>query len=597
MAADEVAAPRQQYAASGTLIAAALAGLTIVLYGWRLAESPLHLHYDEVFFGQQAHSIATTARDLNGHFLPVYFQLENTANWYQPMAVYWSAAVLQVLPLSDSVIRLPTVLVAAINVVLMLFVARRISGSLAWATVAAVMLMLTPAHFIHSRLAMDYVYPLPWVLGWLLLLLRYEETRALRDLFGAGVCLGLCCFSYIAGTATAPMLLAATAAVLLLRRQGWRSYASVAAGFALPLIAAVIVIAARPETAPDLLGKYGVAASSASSLDPIQRAREAVNSRTISDALNHYWRFFSPGYLFVTGGSNLTNSTRAAGVFTPAVAVLLVAGLIAVIRRLDVIGGLLLFGLLVAPVPATLVPEDYTIDRHLVTLPFAVLLATLGARAIWQSRSDWPIRKVTTTVAVVVGVAALAYIAFSLAARGQWSSSSPVLLVAAAAIAIAGIAIDRTRSWRPIAAAALLLVMVAFVPFVRDYFRDYPLRSASWFGGNVRGAIESAIAAADELASPEIYVSNDIPYMRSSYWPFYLKMFGRSDLAAKTRVFDLRGGAIAPPNGAIVLSAYDDPVTNALVAGRSIVPIASIGEVAGGPAQFTVFRAVGSPSR
>ena len=597
MAADDVAAPRRPPVASGTLIGAALAGLTLVLYGWRLGDSPLHLHYDEVFFGLQAHSIAGSARDLNGHLLPVYFQLENTANWYQPMAVYWSAFVLQVLPLSDAAVRLPTVLVAAIDVVLMFFVARRITGSLAWATVAGGMLMLTPAHFIHSRLAMDYVYPLPFVLGWLLWLLRYHQDGSHRDLFGAGLCLGLASFSYIAATALAPMLLLATGVALLCRRSHRIGYACVAGGFAVPILAAVIVIAARPDTAPDLLGKYGVSLSPASRLDPLQRMREAVNVRTVSDALNHYWRFFSPGYLFVTGGSNLTNSTRAAGVFTPAVALLLAAGLIAVIRRLEVIGGLLVFGLLVAPVPASAVPEDYTIDRHLVTLVFAVLLATLGARAIWQSPWHWPMRRVTNPVAVVVAVASVGYAAFALAMRGQWSSSAPLLLLAAAAISIAGIAMDRTKSWRPIAAAALLLVIIAFVPFVRDYFREYPLRSSNWFGGNVRGAIESAIGAADQLASPEIYVSNDIPYMRSSYWPFYLKMFGRTDLAGKTRMFDRVGAAIAPAPGAIVLAAYDDQVTSALAADGLIVRVASVGDVAGGAGQFTIFRAVGSAPR
>ena len=30
---------------------------------------------------------------------------------------------------------------------------------------------LTPAHFVNSRIAMDYVYPLPFVLGWVLSLL------------------------------------------------------------------------------------------------------------------------------------------------------------------------------------------------------------------------------------------------------------------------------------------------------------------------------------------------------------------------------------------------------------------------------------------
>ena len=34
---------------------------------------------------------------------------------------------------------------------------------------AALLLALTPAHFIHSRFALDYLYPVPFTLAWLLL--------------------------------------------------------------------------------------------------------------------------------------------------------------------------------------------------------------------------------------------------------------------------------------------------------------------------------------------------------------------------------------------------------------------------------------------
>jgi hypothetical protein len=74
-------------------------------------------------------------------------------------------------------------------------------------------------------------------------------------------------------------------------------------------------------------------------------------------------------------------------------------------------------------------------------------------------------------------------------------------------------------------------------------------------------------------------------------------MFDRPDLAAKTRMFDRLGDAVAPPAGAIVLAASGDPVTNAMVADGLIVRVASIADVAGGPEQFTIFRAVGSAPR
>src|SRR5262245_58567039 len=77
-----------------------IVAVTALLYLWRLDFSPVYLHYDEVFFGLQANAIRTSLHDVNGRLLPVYFQLDNTANWYQPIAVYWSALALVFAPLS-----------------------------------------------------------------------------------------------------------------------------------------------------------------------------------------------------------------------------------------------------------------------------------------------------------------------------------------------------------------------------------------------------------------------------------------------------------------------------------------------------------------
>jgi hypothetical protein len=102
-----------------------LVTLALMLYAPRLDEVPLHLHYDEVLFGLQAHALATTARDVDGHLLPLYMQAYPGANyWMQPLVPYMTAAVLKVLPLSDAAIRIPTVLVGLLNCVLIYCVAR-----------------------------------------------------------------------------------------------------------------------------------------------------------------------------------------------------------------------------------------------------------------------------------------------------------------------------------------------------------------------------------------------------------------------------------------------------------------------------------------
>lgn len=568
----------------------ALVVVTLVLYAWRLDDSPIHLHYDEIFFGLQARSIQSTGRDLNGRLLPVYFQLENSFNWYQPMAVYWSALVLMIAPLSEAAVRFPTVLIAVANVMLMFFVTRRLTHSVGWSAVAALLLMLTPAHFIHSRLAMDYVYPLPFLLGWFWCVLGYLESPSPRRIAAATLCLGFGFFSYIAGTALAPLYVLATLALVWWLRRPLSDGAAAIAGFAVPVAAAAAFIAVYPETVPDLMQKYGKApeAAVASTLDPFQRLREAFTARSISDGLNHYWRFYSPGYLFATGGANLTNSTRTTGVFLPPLAIFLIAGLVGWRQWGPVAGALLLFGFLTAPLPATLMPEEFTIDRELALLPFAVLIATIGVQRMWMARANRATSTSTTMLAALIAGVAILYSAWSLVQRGQLPATAPWLVIAAVVLYAVGVAVDRSRTWRPVAVLLVAAVPLLFVPFVRDYFGEYRERAAAWFGGNIRGAIEEIISLDAMAPATEIHISTDIPYIRS-YWRFYLDAFDRQDLSQKIRFFDAHTLAVeAIPRNSYVLVAGNDHV--AVVLGRSGLTRVAGATDPGLPEQFSIFR-------
>ena len=125
-----------------------------VLYAVGLGHTPPHLHRDEVDIALQAHSISTTGRDLDGRLLPLYFRMHNLGPnvWFHPLIVYVTAVFLWFLPFTEAAFRFPTTVVATLNVVLMYFVARRLFGTERWAFVAAALLAMTPAHFLHGRL-------------------------------------------------------------------------------------------------------------------------------------------------------------------------------------------------------------------------------------------------------------------------------------------------------------------------------------------------------------------------------------------------------------------------------------------------------------
>ena len=73
----------------------------LVLYASALAYTPAYLCDAEVLFALNAHSIASTARDVNGRFLPLYFQVYADM-WFQPVIVYFTALFLTVLPVTET---------------------------------------------------------------------------------------------------------------------------------------------------------------------------------------------------------------------------------------------------------------------------------------------------------------------------------------------------------------------------------------------------------------------------------------------------------------------------------------------------------------
>src|SRR5206468_12204449 len=127
--------------------------------------------------------------DVEGSLLPLYFYIripgDSREGWFTPAIFYFSALFLKVLPLSESAVRLPTACVGMIDVVLMYFLGRRIFKSEMLATFAAAALALTPGHFILSRYEMDYLYPVPFILAWLLCLANFVEREKPLMLFAA----------------------------------------------------------------------------------------------------------------------------------------------------------------------------------------------------------------------------------------------------------------------------------------------------------------------------------------------------------------------------------------------------------------------------
>lgn len=476
------------------LIAAALALLTFAVYAWRISDTPIYLHDAEVLFALHIHAMATTLHDANGRLLPLYIQMPQIGEnvWFHPMLVYFSAPFLAVLPLTEWSLRLPTVVVGVVDVVLMFAVARRIFASRGWGVFAAALLLTTPAHFIHSRFAMDYIYPLPFVLGWLWCLLRYDEDGDGKWIALSAFVLGVGFFSYIGAVMLVPLYFLITCAYVLHRqRRVDRTIWFGAAAFVLPLLLLVLWLPAHPDMIQETVSRYGVPGTSR-----LSAIRQLLTYNQIQEYISRYWQLSSPGYLFLVGSSNWVDSTRHAGVFLFPVAILLVAGLCDfAIEPQPPVKWVVLAGAIVAPIGAVFVGEPWAIQRELELLPFVVLLSTFGARRMLRSTSA--LARVAVVASAVVCAAQFAY-------------------------------------------------------FTHDYFGDYRLNSIGWFGSNLRGTVDEVLRERESDPPEAIYISTTIPYAMEN-WKLYLAGRHRDDWWPRLRSFDAKSNLTSIPRGSLVI--------------------------------------------
>jgi 4-amino-4-deoxy-L-arabinose transferase-like glycosyltransferase len=447
------------------------------LYFWHIGTAPIYLYHDEVMFAVQSHAIAMTLQDVSGTFLPLYIHMPNSY-WCSPEHIYLSALLFRFVPVSDAVIRIPTVAAGLLSVVLTYFVGRAFFRSSAWGIAAAVMMALTPALFLASRYKVESHFPLPFVLAWMLCLLRSDESRRRAWMIAAPAMLGLGIYSYHASPAMMSLYALFTVALVWIDTRRVGPAAIVALVFACFLLPYVVFLLRHPEYLRDEVATYQMAEPGATSV--LRSFAHLANWTAVKTRIAVYFDYFSPSSLFFSGGSSLLDTTRHVGVLLLPLAVLLPVGIGRLIARRDRMSTLMLFGLLTAPVAAVIVGEAGATRRILFFLPFVAIAATTGLRSLIESRV--PLRRL-------------------------------------------------------IGAALLVGLPLQFASFYRDYMGDYRTRSAYWFEYNIQGALASAVeAAAHADQATTIAIDGHLP-MIEWHWRYCLIKHGRMDLRARTHYF------------------------------------------------------------
>lgn len=466
-----------------------LALCTAALYLPRLQDAPIYPQRDEMYFALTAHSVAFSGRDPSGLFMPVYFPigpLERPLMWFQPMLMYAIALVVRVLPFTESSIRLPMVAVGIVDVVLMYFVAKHLFARELLAIAAAVLLALTPAHFLFSRCALDYQAPLPFILGWLLCVLRYCRRDQPLQLFAAGLLLGFGLYTLIAADILMPLYALLTCVVLYKRREPAARYALLAAGCMLPALFGGLFLVRHPAIIRDVVLRYEP--NQPHGLGIVGTVQTFIHSRHLDDAASVYWTFWNPRLLFIDGRAMLTG---VAGVFLLPVAGALVVGVVRALRHFNAVSVLLLGGLVSAPLPASFVNEPEAIRRTLEVLPFVVLLAVYGLDYVWSAASVRVRRLAFLAMWSVVIYLIEEYREYLPHAQAFIRASTVPLAVTGLATLFRGMTVNRLQVWRIALVALFSLGIIQVAYYAAGYdvvmFATVVLMAAIGFATVLRG--------------------------------------------------------------------------------------------------------------
>jgi 4-amino-4-deoxy-L-arabinose transferase-like glycosyltransferase len=228
---------------------------------------------------------------------PMFFHAGGET-WLPPIPVYLNALAQSVIgPIRAG--QYAGAIAGAVNIALVFLIAHTITGHSVAAFASALTLLLTGS---HTALALDgtaAIYPAPFLLLWLYLLLVFLKRDLPGALYGAAASLGLCVYAHPAGPLTAVFLWLLTLAVT------WRRNRARVLTATLTFIAMWVPAAAwfylHPDTYPDTFGRWVILKSHIR--NPLDLLGAFFNANTLGNRASLYWGFWDPSWLFFRGES------------------------------------------------------------------------------------------------------------------------------------------------------------------------------------------------------------------------------------------------------------------------------------------------------
>lgn len=361
--------------------------LAIALRFYALSANPPAMNWDEISHGYNAYSILKTGRDEWGKFLPTIFRAYG--DYKLPVYIYLTAVSEAVFGLSAFAVRFPSALAGIATVVFTYLLAKKLFDRKV-AAISALLVALEPWSFFLSRGAFEANLAVAFIVAGVYLFLTGLEKH--KYLLVAAVLMGLSVWTYNSARIFVPLLLITLLLIYKNELAGLYRHRSRIIQCALLIILLFFVPMFYQLVRPVGQARYGkVAILDVGAIAQINelRARSKypqVLSRIIYNKATYfaskfaagYVSHFSPGFLFLRGGTQYQFSIPNRGLLYLIDIPFLLSGTYWLLRKRTKSTLVVLSWLILAPVPSSLTREAPQVLRAITMLPIPMLISALG---------------------------------------------------------------------------------------------------------------------------------------------------------------------------------------------------------------------------
>lgn len=363
--------------------------LSFFLRFYNLSGVPPSLNWDEVSHGYNAYSILRTGRDEWGEWLPLT-NFRAYGDYPLPVSMYLMMPGIYLFGLNEFTVRLPSAFLGSLMGLIVYLLALQFLKRKWIALLAALLMSLSPWNLLTSRQAVQAIPAVFFLSLGCWLLIRGLSGKRLMAIAGT-MSIGFSAYTYHNTRILAPLFLFLI--LYIYRKILWAQKKTllvviiISCLFFIPLVPVILSPEGRARANwveildQGAINEINSLRSTTNLPNPVPQLIYNKVTYFVWQAAANYIGYFSPGFLGVEGGTHYQFSVPHFGILYPIELPFFYLGLGLLLlnhSRLKSEKKILLYWVLVAPIPAAITRDAFQVLRSLVMMPVTYIVITLG---------------------------------------------------------------------------------------------------------------------------------------------------------------------------------------------------------------------------